>query len=243
MKYRLSIILLLSAFCLSAQTKYTDAVLFGAYMRTDMKVWDKYLHSVKFESLSNKEKARYINYEYGYVATAIDEKAPDAEQHLKDFESHIEALKPVLPQATILDYESSCAAYKALMNKAKFISYGLESFNKIKEAFDVDSLNPYVLTLKGNVDFYAPKAFGGNKKRALSYFYKAQRIFEQKGDTVNNWNYVSARLCSIQCEEKLGNLDKAVSLAKKLLARYPDYAYLRDTYLPELLEKQAKKKK
>lgn len=212
-------------------------------MRTDMKVWDKYLHSVKFENLSAAEKKRYINYEYGYVATAIDEKAPDAEQHLQNFEKHIQALSTVLPKALVLDYESSCAAYKALMNKAKFISYGLESFNKIKEAFEVDSLNPYVLTLKGNVDFYAPKAFGGNKKRALSYFYKAQRIFEQKADTVNNWNYVSTRLCIIQCEEKLGNVDKAVAQAKKLLQRYPDYAYLRDEYMPELLEKQAKKNK
>lgn len=223
--------------------QYTDAVMFDAYLRTDMTVWDKYLHAVDFDKQSAKEKARYLNYEYGYVASAIDAKAPDAEKHLADFEKHIKALSTVLPKATVLDYESSLAAYKAMMNKAKFLSYGLESFNKVKEAFETDSLNPYVLTLKGNVDFYAPKAFGGNKKRALTYFYKAQRIFEQKGDTVNNWNYLSARLCSVQCEEKLGNIDKAVTLARKLLQRYPNYAYMRDTYLPELLEKQAKKNK
>lgn len=233
--------LALATVCAKAQ--YSDAVLFKAYLATDMKVWDRYLHAFDFSKLSTEEKERYLNYEYGYVATAIDEKAPDAAQHLKNFEQHIQSMKGVLPEATILDYESSLAAYKALMNKAKFISCGLESFNKIKEAYQVDSLNPLVLTLKGNVDFYAPKAFGGNKKRALTYFYKAQKLFEQAGDTVNNWNYVSARLCSIQCEEKLGNVNRAVVLAQRLLQRYPNYVFLRDTYLPELLEKQRKQKK
>ena len=243
MKLRITIFFAFLMSGMLSMAQYSDADLFRAYLATDMKTWDKYIHAHNFDKLSNKEKMRYINYEYGYVATAIDEKAPDAEKHLQDFEKHIAALKGILPKATVLDYESSCAAYKALMNKAKFISYGLESFNKIKEAYELDSLNPYVLTLKGNVDFYAPKAFGGNKKRALQYFRTTCRLYEAKGDTLNNWNYLSARLCSIQCEEKLGNVDKAVSLAKKLLQRYPDYAYLRDTYMPELLEKQAMKKK
>ena len=132
-----------------SMAQYSDADLFRAYLATDMKTWDKYIHAHNFDKLSNKEKMRYINYEYGYVATAIDEKAPDAEKHLQDFEKHIAALKGILPKATVLDYESSCAAYKALMNKAKFISYGLESFNKIKEAYDKDPalsnllLDPY----------------------------------------------------------------------------------------------------
>ena len=221
--------------------QYSDAVLFDAYLRSDMSVWNAYLHAYDFNKLSLAEKERYLNYEYGYVATAIDLKEPDAEQHLQNFEKHIEALKPHLEEAMYLDYRSSCVAYKALMNKAKFISYGLESKKLIYQAFEVDSLNPSVLTLKGNVDFYAPKMIGGNKQRALGYFYKAQRLFEQKGDTVNNWNYVSCLQCQIECEVKVGNTDKAIRLARKLLTRYPQHAYIRDTLLPDLLKKQKKK--
>ena len=213
----------------SSFAQYSDAVLFDAYLRADMSVWNSYLHAYDFNKLSLREKERYLNYEYGYVATAIDQKEPDAEQHLQNFE-----------KAMYLDYMSSCVAYKALMNKAKFISYGLESKKLIYEAFEVDSLNPSVLTLKGNVDFYAPKMIGGNKKRALGYFYKAQRLFEQKGDTVNNWNYVSCLQCQIECEDKVGNTDKAIRLARKLLARYPQHAFIRDTLLPDLLKKQKK---
>lgn len=223
---------------LLAVAQYSDAVLFNAYLQADMKVWNNYLHAYDFNKLSTKEKLRYLNYEYGYVATAIDEKEPDAATHLEQFEKHIEAMKPHLSEAMYLDYMSSCVAYKALMNKAKFISYGLESKKLIYQAYEVDSLDPSVLTLKGNVDFYAPKLIGGDKKRALAYFYKAQKIFEQSGDTVNNWNYVSCLQCQIQCEDKIGNTDKAIQLARKLLARYPNHAYMRDILLPELLRKK-----
>lgn len=225
---------------------YTDAVLFAAYLKNDMAVWDRYLHAVNFDHAPQAEKLRYLNYEYGYVATAIDEKAADRDQHIANFEKHIAALKGVLPEATRLDYESSLAAYKGLNNKAKFISCGIESYKTINAAYAIDSMDPMVLTLKGNVDLYAPKAIGGNKPRAALYFARAVKIYEQRGDTVNNWNYLSSLNCSIQAAEELGQIEKAVNLARKLLKRYPTYAILRDTYLPKLEEKlrqkQAKKK-
>lgn len=245
MKLSKLFILILCCACAPAwaqrNVSYTDKVLFDAYLKTDMKVWDQYLHAVSFDQLSASEKQRYLNYEYGYVATAIDEKAPDAKQHLKDFETHINALSSTLPKATVLTYRSSCSAYQALMNKMQFISKGLESFNTIKEAYEVDSLNPLVLALKGNVDFYAPKAFGGNKQRALQYFRTTCRLYEAKGDTLTNWNYVSIRLCIIQCEDKLGNTKLALRLARELLRDYPGFCYLRDEYLPDLERREKKK--
>lgn len=238
---RFSITLILSyCACAFALAQYADSDLFAAYLKNDMSVWDKYLHAKSFDKLSRDEQARYISYEYGYVATAIDEKAPDAKQHLLDFEKHINALSDYLPEATIVNYRSSLAAYGALMNKMQFISKGLESFNLIKQAYELDSLNPKVLALKGNVDFYAPKAFGGNKQRALGYFRTSQRIYEEQKDTVDNWNYVSCRLCIIQCEDKLGNTAKAIKLAEQLLKRYPNFLFLRDTYLPDM-RKRVKK--
>lgn len=232
--------LVLFGVCAYAQTQYSDSVLFAAFLRSDMKTWDKYLHAVSFDKASLSEKKRYLNYEYGYVATALDEKAPDAEQHLLDFGKHIDALEPSLPKATIMTYRSSYAAYEALANKWVFISKGLESFNLIKEAYEVDPKNLLVLTLKGNVDFYAPKSFGGDKKRALGYFRTARAMYEQKGDTINNWNYVSCRLCIIQCEDKLGNTDVAIKEAQALLKKYPNYVFLRDEQLPQMLKKKKK---
>lgn len=240
---KLSIWLFLYCVCAMAQAQYkdysqfTDDVMCLAYQAADMKTWDAYLHSASFDQLSKKEQLRYLCYEYGYVATAIDEKAPDAKQHLQDFEAHINALTPVLDSATVLTYRSGLLAYQALMNKMQFISKGLESFNLIKTAYEVDSLNPMTLSLKGNVDFYAPKAFGGNKRRALGYFYKAAAIYERQGRTTDNWNYVATRLCIVQCEEKIGNTQRALQLGEKLLREYPSFTYLKNEYLPELRKK------
>jgi len=243
MRRSLTITLILYCVCAFAQAQYTDKVLFAAYLRNDMTVWDSYLHHVSFHKQPLAEQERYINYEYGYVATAIDEKAPDMQQHIDSFEHHINYLDGKLPKATILDYRSSLAAYEALVNKLQFLTKGLESFNLVKEAYATDSLNPLVLSLKGNVDFYAPKAFGGNKQRALGYFRTAQRLYEAAGDTLTTWGYCSTRLCIIQCEEKLGDTNRALRDAEALLRKFPTFAYLRDQYLPELRRKYQKSSK
>lgn len=229
--------------CAMAQAQYTDKVLCDAYMAENMKVWDAYLHSVSFSKLSLTEQKRYLNYEYGYVATAINEKAPDAKQHLKDLEAHINALETKLPKSTVLTYRSGMLAYHALMNKLQFLTKGMESFNMIKDAYKADPNDPMMLCLKGNVDFYAPKAFGGSKDRAMEYFYKAIKLYEQQQKTVDNWNYMSARMCAIQCEDQKGNVKKALGMAEQLLKEYPNYKMLRDKYLPDLRTRAAKSKK
>lgn len=225
----------------SAFAQYDDCALTDAYMRQDMTVWDSYLHAYSFNSLSQKEKLRYLSYEYGYVATAIEIKAADAKQHLTDFEAHIDAMEKVIPQAQLLCYRSSAAAYHALYNKVLFVTKGAESYSLVKKAYETDSLNPGVLTLKGNVDFYAPKTLGGNKQRGMSCFFKARRIYEQQNLTHCNWNYLSCCLCIIQGYQKLGQYDKAINECKALLKKEPNYVYVRETLLPEIEKQKAAK--
>lgn len=240
---RLYLVFICVFVALCAEAQCSDAVLFKAYLAEDMAVWDGYLHSADFNQLSAAEKARYVNYEYGYVPMAIKAKAPDAAQHLKAFEQHVHSLRGVLPEASVLGYESAVEVYKGLANKLKFIPCAVASSKKIEEAYQADSLNLIVLALKAKADSHAPKAFGGDAQRALSYFTRVQRSMEQKGDTISNWNYLNACLGIIQCEEKLGHLARAVSLSQQLLLRYPTYAYLRSTYLPALREQLRKQKR
>lgn len=225
----------------SAFAQYDDCTLTEAFMRQDMSVWDRYMHAYNFNSLSQKEKLRYLSYEYGYVATAIEQKAADAKTHLTNFEAHIDAVESVLPAAKLLCYRSSAAAYHALYNKMLFVTKGAESYSLVKQAYATDSLDPGVLTLKGNVDFYAPKSLGGNKQRGMNAFFKARRIYEQRGLTHCNWNYLSCCLCIIQGYQKMGKFEKAIDECKALLKKEPNYVYVRNTLLPELERQKAER--
>lgn len=219
--------------CAAAQAQFADSLLFAAYLDGEMNVWDIYLHSVSFNTLSTKEKKRYLSYEYGYVATAIDNKATDTKQHIDSFEQHIALLRPQLPEATALTYRSALAAYKAKSGKM-FLNNAIRSYTLAQEAYAADKKSEIALTLKGNIDFYAPPALGGDKKSALRYFREAQELYEASGDTLTCWNYVATRLCIIQCEDKIGNTCTALRLAEGLLRSYPSFTYLRDSYIPEL---------
>jgi len=229
----LIIFLFASVLC---HAQYTKQQMYDAYLTQNMRLWDKYLHAHKWTNLSTAEKSIYINYEYGYIATAIDEKQPDAKQHIEVFLSHINDMSQVLPEATILVYKSSYAAYRAKAYTMEFASQGLKAMNIAKDAVRVDSLNPLALTLYGCVEFYAPKLFGGNKHRALQAFTKAEYIYKQTGDTINNWNYISCQMQRAMCLEKIGNKTEAIALCKKILQDAPNFIFIRDTYLPSLLK-------
>ena len=241
-RYCLFLLLITNCVCVTAQAQfpavsaYSDSVLFAAYLHSDMHVWDSYLHSENFDSVPVREQLRYLSYEYGYVAFAIDMKAPDAQKHLADYGSHIAALEAVLPPATTLTYQSAYAAYEAKTGW-NFLGKALTSYTLAQQAYKTDADNPLVLTLKGNIDFYSPKAFGGDKERALCFFRLAQEKYENTGDTLTNWNYAATRLCIVQCEDKSGNVKKALKLADVLLRTFPDFVYLRDEYIPDLTER------
>ena len=239
-RIRLAALLLIMA--MPAIAQWEDSVLYNAYLKNEMTTWNQYLHANSFARMSQEEQIRYLSYEYGYVATAIDEKAPDAKEHIDAFEAHINLLEPVLPPAQVLVYRSSLAAYHALYNKFFFISKGIESYNLVKQAYEIDSLNPIVLTLKGNVDMHAPKALKGDPKRALKAFELAKKLYEDNGLTQYNWNYISNWLCIAQCYEKMGNLLRAIRTCEAILYAEPGFDYVRDVYLPELQAKYDKPK-
>lgn len=222
--------------------QYSDCDLYAAYLKNDMSVWDKYIHNVNFNSLNTKERLRYLNYEYGYIGATTDYDRKETAAHITAFETHINALKPVLPEAQLKMYQSSLAAYKAMVNKMQFISKGLEAFNLVKEAYEIDSLDPAVMMLKASVDFYAPKGFGGNKQQALHCYLRARTTFEKKGLTHCNWNYMSCLMSIAQCYDKMGYTTKAIKLCEDILQKEPNFLYVKNTLLPELRKKAAEKK-
>ncbi len=231
----LTLLLLVS---INGIAQHTDEQLYNAYLRNDMSVWEDYVTKAEWSVLSLEEKERLLNYEYGYVAVAIGEGHPKAENYLNIFEQHLKEVQPEIALATHSTYASAVAAYKISFNKFKMIYYGKQAISLAASAVEQDSLNPLAMTLKANVDFYCPKAFGGDKKRALKYLLRAEQLYQEQALTQYNWNYRALQLCIAQCYEKSGNKAKAIEKCQSILAEEPEFQYIANVYLPTLMGKR-----
>ncbi len=236
---------LLAAFLLctlSVYAEYTEEQLYQAYMERDMATWQHYIDEADWDTLSVSERKRLLNYEYGFVAVAIDNKYPNAVDYLTHFRNHVaeEFAAQHICEAHYCMYMSSIHAYDFLLNRSRLFSSGLQSFKMVKKAAQLAPDDPYVLTLKANVDFYAPSAFGGDKEEALKMFTRAKQIFRQTPDYKHIWNYASLSLCIAQCYEKTGDREKAIEQCRIILAEMPNFSYVRDEYLPSLLAAEEK---
>lgn len=209
-----------------------------------MSLWRTYITNINWEQLDTQERKRLVNYEYGFVATAIDEHDPQAEYFLKRFRTHVEQMydSRLISEAHYCMYMSSVNAYDFMLNKSRLFSSGLESFKLVKKAAKLAPNDPFVLTLKANVDFYAPSAFGGDKEAALEMFVRAEQLFRQRGNYQYLWNYASLRMCIAQCYDKIGNRQKAIEVCQSILREIPDFTYIRDEYLPDLMASKENKK-
>jgi len=225
-----------------AYCQFSDQQLYQAYMQADLSMWGQYIDAQDWSRLSHAERKRLINYEYGYIPVLADQKRMDeAARYLKQYNQHLSAEQKYLSQADYLAYLSASHAYAYLLDKSLILSEGMQSFKIAKQAVEADESNVIALTLKGNVDFYAPKLFGGSKEKAMEMFLKAEKSMEQDPYYQYLWNLPAMQLCIAQCYEKLGDLEAAIRQTNKILARHPNFKYVKDTYWPQLKQKKQKK--
>lgn len=224
--------------------------LLDAYFTGNMSVWQSAIDEAQWETLSNDEKAVILNTEYGFVASFLDD-APTGAKHdaktkaarnekatlyLNQFISHLEDAKSFLPESRYCTYRSAAYAYDFMLTKN--LSSGIKSFQLCHDAVELDPNDPIALSLVGNVEFFSPKIFGGSKKKALADFEKAKEIIMADEQYELWWNRPALLLCIVQCYEKLGDIDRAKQEAQALLELYPQFTFLKDSYLPELENKK-----
>lgn len=216
---------------------YSDERLYEAFLRQDMSEWKAYIDDTSWDTISVEERLRLLNYEYGYIAAVIEQPDSQVEKYLAAFRAHVdeEYRRHHISEARYCMYMSSIHAYDFMLNKSRLFSSGLQSFKLVKKAVELDPDDPFVLTLKANVDFYAPSAFGGDKEEALRMFTRARELFKETVDYTHLWNYASLRMCIAQCYEKTGDRQRAIAECRDILQDIPDFSYIRDTYLPALL--------
>ena len=230
----LFILLFVSRLCFA---QFTDKQLYEGYLTQDLTSWREYVSTADWENMTAAERTRLINYEYGLVPVEIDRGSSNSRSLLDTYKAHIEAHKGTLTSSQYAAYMSAAHAYEYLLDKSSLLSEGLVAFRLATKAVEEDPANPVALSLKGNVDFYAPAIFGGSKKKALKLFLEAEKIMRHDVAFRYLWNYPALQLCIAQCYEKTDRIKKAIAKCEEILREHPDFVYVRDEYLPSLRKK------
>ena len=225
-KVQRGIVLLLCMVCsfsLSAQDFRADRDLLDAYLRNDMPVWRQFIDSAQHTE-------HLLIYEYGYCAARIETDGGGARPFVKRFRRHVEMLKEQLPSEHYAMYMSAVYVYEMKIHES---FHPLRALSLARDAVNKAPNDPLTLTHYGLTLFYAPKPVG-NKREALRLFLKAEKIFADSS-WENCWLRPAAQMYIAQCYDKQGDKVEAVRRAKELLEQYPDYLYIKNTYLPALL--------
>lgn len=231
----ISVFLAFSGFAQTSQEK-----IYKAYVFDDMASWKNTIDAMHTESAKPLERElELLNYEYGYIGWCIGNNLKaEARVYLQRGESRILKLKQNGYKLALLHaYQSAFYGYEIGLNKLKAPFFGRKSINEAKKSVEIDNNNYLGYIQLGNIEFYMPTAFGGSKKKSLEYYLKAEELM-QKGNTQNNWNYLSLITQIAQLYEALADDDKAELYYKKALKIAPEFSWVKDELYPNFLKKK-----
>ena len=182
------------------RAQFSNHQLYQAYLDREMSVWEEYIVSTQWDSLSLEEQKQLLNYEYGFSAYKLGENTDEASEFIVRFENHLELLKNALSTARYHAYLASVYTYKLGLDKAHVIKNAKQLYANVHRAMELDNQDALVLSMKGNVEFYSPF---GSKKKALEYFQKADSVYAIRGEEYEQWNHRAVEMNIEMCKEKL----------------------------------------
>lgn len=218
----ITIIFVMFSISLSALDFRADRDLLEAYLRNEMPVWRQYIDSAQHTE-------HLLIYEYGYCAARIETDGGGARPFVKRFRRHVEMLKEHLPAEHYAMYMSAVYVYELKLHES---FHPLRALTMAREAVNIAPNDPMTLMHYGLTLFYAPKP-AGNKREALRLFLKAEELFAAP-EWENCWLRPAAKMYIAQCYDKQGNKAEARRRAQALLEQYPEYWYIKNTYLSSL---------
>ena len=239
---KLITILILLTFVTTAfpESPYKKSI-YTAFITHDMAKWENVIRIIEARKATNTvdQKLELINYYYGYIGWLIGQKkfAP-AEKLIPKGEKLINDVLKISPKnATAYSFKGSFLGFKIGIDKCKAIFLGSESKSDINKAIQLDPQNLQAIIDKGNLLFYSPRIFGGDKDEALNYFLKGERIMERNKETYENWVYLNLLTMIASVYEKTDKLEYAKLTYEKIMRNEPDIKWVKNDLYPQLLAK------
>ena len=191
-------LMLLAAAPLMAQQ--SEQQLLEAYLNEDMSVWKAYIDASDMQQLPADEQLRLLRYEYGFAAAMLSTDKAGAKAYIQRFGEHIEQAKPILSEALYNVYMSAYHTFSMRLTMNVF-AHGKAIYKYAQAALDADPNEPMAWVAQGNIHFYTPKMMGGDKRKALDEYNKADSLFMLQPDYDTRWELYAERMNRQKCEE------------------------------------------
>ena len=235
----LTLILLLTMSSAAFSESPYNKNIYSAFITHDMAKWENVIRTIESTNDTNTvdKKLELINYYYGYIGWLIGQKQfSKAEKYIPRGEKLIRQVLSTCPKnATAYSFKGSFLGFKIGIDKYKAVFLSADSKNCINKALQLDPQNLQALIDKGNLLYYAPRIFGGNKREALNYFLKGEKLMESNKEVNENWVYLNLLTIIASVYEMTDNLDKAKLVYEKIMNNEPDIKWVRDGLYPNLL--------
>jgi len=213
---------------------------YNSFINREMYKWGNIISTIESgkPATTIDQKLELINYYYGYIGYLIGKKQHDtAGSMIIKGEKLIHQVLLVSPNnATANAFKGSFLGFRMGISKFKTFSLSRESMADINKAYALDPQNIQAIIDKGNILYYSPGIFGGDKKEALTYYLKGSRILEKNKDTDQNWVYLNLLTIIALTYEKTDNPEQAKLICVKILHKEPNYKWVRDVFYPRLLD-------
>ena len=224
----------------SAESVYRKTI-YNCFINHEMYKWGNIIQSIEINnSPSNiEQKLELIDYYYGFVGYLIGKKQLEAaEKYVNKADKLIAmVLKESPKNATAYSYKGSFIGYRIVISKFKAIYLGPESTAYVNKAYELDPQNIQAIIDKGNILYYSPSIFGGDKEEALLFYLKAAKLIETNKDTYQNWAYLNLLTITALAYEKTEQPQRAKLIYDKILRQEPNFYWVKVDLYPKFLVK------
>ena len=199
------------------QAQYSNHQLYQAYTTRDMSVWEQYITSTNWDSITVEEKKQLLNYEYGFTAYSLSQNMVNAIDYVKQYEAHLQDMEGKMDEAERCAYMAGLYSYKLSIDQSKMLKYGQQIYQYVNQAVKLSPDNPLVLSMQGNIEFYGPF---GSKRQALATYRKAEAAYQLLSE--KQWNILAVQMTIVQCLDKMGKRAEAIEQCQQYLKKEPD---------------------
>jgi len=214
---------------------------YNNFINREMYKWGNVIHTIEAGKplVTVDQKLEMINYYYGYTGYLTGRKQYDlAAPMINKAEKLIHQVLQVSPKnATAFAFKGSFLGFRMAMSRIKTFTLSRESLSDINKAYDLDPHNVQALIDMGNILYYSPRLFGGDKEEALTYYVKGIHILEKNRDTDQNWVYLNLLTTVALAYDKTGRTEEARQTCVKILRNEPNYRYVKEVLYPGILTK------
>jgi hypothetical protein len=201
-KFILSVVLLVGAHCLFAQSsRYEQTMKLNLVKFDSLKNPDDYVSlAATFERIADAEKTQWLPYYYAalsHVLRGFSDAKANKDEVAEKADALIAKAETIEPKnSEIFLLKSMSATLKMLVDPAgRWQQYGASVNSNREMAKQLEPNNPRVYFLEGQNTFGTPKEFGGGKDKAKPLFEKSLELFKTyktPGSLYPNWGEKSA---------------------------------------------------